>query len=112
MTDDYFTIAVEHAATGGDGAVASLVRLAGELDIEARDRVRDTLLDVIEGVRDGTVVVDLGQLRFIDSEGISALIEGYLAASSSGGSFRVVNANGIVKRVITVTGLEHLLCPP
>ena len=111
MSDDYFTIAAEPATDAGDGVVTSRVRLTGEFDIDTRDELRDQLLGVIEAGGCRRLLVDLAAVRFIDSEAISALIQGYLAAESAGVAFELTGASGIVRRVITVTGLDHLQQP-
>ncbi|MBG0563778.1 STAS domain-containing protein [Actinoplanes aureus] len=112
MTDDYFSIAAEPAGTDAAGSVTSRVRLAGELDIDSREELRDALLGIVAAGGTGRMVVDLQDVRFIDSEAIGAIIEGYVAADQAGIAFRLTNAGGIVKRVIDTIGLDHLLDTP
>ncbi|WP_328468634.1 STAS domain-containing protein [Actinoplanes sp. NBC_00393] len=108
MLEDYFAIAADPARADDDGVVTSRVRLSGEFDIDSREELRDALLEVITAGECARLLVDLDQVRFIDSEALSALIESYLAAESAGIAFQLVGAHGIVKQVITVAGLEHL----
>lgn len=84
---------------------ATLLRLTGELDINARDDLRETILDAAGA---GDVVVDLGEVTFIDSEALSALIDGFNAAQAGGTRFTVVNARGVVERVLAVSGTLDL----
>ena len=86
--------------------IGTVVRPDGELDINARDDLRATILDALAA--SGSVVVDLGDVTFIDSEALGALIDGYNAATSSGAGFRVVNARGAVARVLNVSGAQEL----
>jgi len=89
-----------------DGTTA-LLRLGGELDINARDDVRDAILSALDaGAAD--ILVDLSGVSFIDSESLSALIEGYNACRSRDVAFRVANAHGLVDRVLTVSGAMEL----
>lgn len=87
-----------------DGA-AVLLSLSGELDINSRDELHDA---VLAAVSTGDVIVDLQAVSFIDSEALSALIDGYNAARERGSVFRVVKATGLVDRVLSVSGALDL----
>lgn len=103
MPDDYFTIT---AAPAEPGTVR--LALAGDLDMDARDGISEALLAAVGQARGSRIVVDLRGVRFIDSEAISAILEGYVAAERAGIEFRLSGATGIVRRVFDVIGLEHL----
>ena len=94
-------IGQERAADGS----ATLLHLGGELDITARDALRETILAALD---DGDVVIDLDAVTFIDSEALGALVEGYKAARARPAGFRVVNAHGMVARVLKVSGALEL----
>ncbi|WP_328475805.1 STAS domain-containing protein [Actinoplanes sp. NBC_00393] len=111
MLDRHFAIATDPVRVGDDEVTTSRIRLAGDLDIATRDDLRAALLAVIEAGECARLLVDLRQVRFIDSEALSALIEGYLAAEKAGIAFHLVEARGIVERVLTVVGLDHLCGP-
>lgn len=100
MADSY-KIGVERAADGS----ATFLHLDGELDITARDDLRDAILAALVS---GDVVVDLDAVTFIDSEALGALIDGYNEARARPAGFRVVNANGVVARVLKVSGALEL----
>ncbi|WP_229070093.1 STAS domain-containing protein [Actinoplanes sp. DH11] len=106
MNADYFTI----EKPDRDGTTAR-VRLAGEFDLNSRDVLAEVLRGIVAEGGCTRIVVDLDQVRFLDSEALSALLEGYLAAQSAGITFRLAAANGVVGRVIEVVGLEYLLDP-
>ncbi|MDI6102745.1 STAS domain-containing protein [Actinoplanes sp. NEAU-A12] len=112
MAHDYFTIASHPAGADADGVVTSRVQLAGEFDIDSRDELAGRLLGIVEADAAARIVVDLHQVTFIDSEAIGALIEGHLAADRAGIAFRLASADGVVKRVLTVVGLDYLFDPP
>ncbi|MET0419910.1 MAG: STAS domain-containing protein [Actinoplanes sp.] len=100
---DSFKIDRESAA---DGTVV-LLKLTGELDINARDDLRDTFRSALDdGAAD--IVVDLGGVTFLDSEALGGLIDGYNAAQARTVGFRVVNARGLVDRVLSISGALDL----
>jgi anti-sigma B factor antagonist len=98
---DSYKIGGERAA---DGA-ATIVRISGELDINARDDLRDALLLALS---DGDVIVDLDETSFLDSEALGALIDGFNASRALGAGFRVINSRDVVDRVLTVSGAKDL----
>jgi anti-anti-sigma factor len=101
---DSYKIGQERAADG----TATLLRLTGELDITARDDVHAAILAALDA---GDLVVDVGAVTFIDSEALGALIAGYNEARSRSTGFRVINATGLVARVLKVSGAFELFCP-
>ena len=103
MTDSY-KIGQERAADG----TGTLLRITGELDITARDDVHTAIRAALDA---GDVVVDLGAVTFIDSEALGALIDGYNDARSRSAGYRVTNANGVVDRVLRVSGALELFGP-
>jgi len=86
------------------------VALVGECDLAARDALTSALLAAVEDTE--VVVVDLAELRFLDSSGVHGLIVGHHAAVQRGGRLYVVNARGIVAQVLDLTGVGELLRPP
>jgi anti-sigma B factor antagonist len=50
------------------------------------------------------IEVDLSQVTFLDSEALAGLIQGYDAARRAGRDFAAVGAQGLVHRVLVVTG--------
>jgi anti-sigma B factor antagonist len=86
----------------------TLVALAGELDIEPAADLR-LLFDTLVEDRQVNVLVDLHLLTFCDSVGLSALIHGFHACRSAGGSFRLTGETGLVSRLLRVTGVGGAL---
>ncbi len=79
-----------------------LVTLGGELDLETAEGLSDWLVD-ISGSR---VVVDLHDLTFMDSCGLSAFI---LTKNQLGEDFVVTRPQANVRRIFEITGLLSLL---
>jgi anti-anti-sigma factor len=86
----------------------TVVGLAGELDIEPAADLR-MLFDALVEDRQINVLVDLDLLTFCDSVGLSALIHGFHACRSAGGSFRLTGDSGLVTRLLQVTGVRGIL---
>lgn len=82
-----------------------VVSLHGQLDLASAGPVRDALVKFAGS----TVVVDLSDLRFLDSSGIAALLSARSQIMQGGHGFQLRGAHGIVRRVLEVTGLAFLL---
>ena len=64
------TLRVDHERS----ADADVIRLVGELDVGNVDEAKAALMSAIDG-EDVDVIVDMSELEFIDSSGISMLLE-------------------------------------
>lgn len=87
-----------------------VVFVTGECDLRHRDELTAQLQQAVRSAP--LVVVDLEQVRFLDSSGLHALVSARVAAGRRDGSLRVVNARGTVATVLEMTGLLKLLQPP
>jgi anti-sigma B factor antagonist len=88
---------------------ASIVSLAGELDISTIPRVEKRLFAEVES--HPAVVMDLTRLTFIDSSGIGLLIQAHrLGEHEGGGSLHTVIApDSQVERVFQLAGIDRAL---
>jgi anti-sigma B factor antagonist len=84
------------------------LRLRGALDLGAREDVRESITEAATADGVTSVLVDLSGVTFLDSEALAGLIEGFLKARETGVAIRAVNAVGIVRRVLAVTGTLDL----
>jgi anti-anti-sigma factor len=91
-----------------DGGREVCVRLFGDVDGDARDELRRELHDAVVDNTAPLFVIDLDETRFLDSEAIGALLEGCLHARESGKQAEIINARGVVRTVLTVTGVLDL----
>jgi anti-anti-sigma factor len=87
------------------------LRVSGEIDLGTAPQLESALSDAI---CDGTaaVTVDLSDVDFIDSTGVSVLVRSAHRAEQSGVMVRVEGAHGIVARVLRVTGVASYLHVP
>jgi anti-sigma B factor antagonist len=81
--------------------------MSGEFDLAGRE----LLIEELERLdRNGsTLIVDLRELDFIDSSGISALVEAKRRWRESGGRLELVCQPGSVQRALQMTGVDTLL---
>jgi anti-sigma B factor antagonist len=85
-----------------------LFELHGSLDIATSPSLRAALLEAAEHPKH-TIVVDLGDLEFLDSTGLGALIGAHKRAAESEGSLRLVAQEGQILRLLRITGLLNVL---
>jgi anti-sigma B factor antagonist len=84
-----------------------IVTLSGELDIAVAPKLREALAEITEEDRD--VLVDLEDLTFLDSTGISVLVLACKRIRSQGGAFSLAGMSDRVRRVLEVTSLLEFL---
>jgi anti-sigma B factor antagonist len=91
--------------SGGERAYE--VHLHGELDMSTAPKLRDELLRLVS---DGAteVTVDLSQLAFVDSTGLSVLITGLKRLREGGGDMALRAPNPPTRRVLEITGLTEV----
>jgi anti-anti-sigma factor len=90
---------IEHV----DGAV--VVALAGELDLYNAEEVRGALLDACAD-EPAVLVVDLEEVRFIDSTALGVLIEARSRMDDRSG-FRLAAPGLETRRALEVSGLDR-----
>jgi anti-sigma B factor antagonist len=91
----------------------TVVEVGGEIDVASAPELRECLHQTIDaGSR--RLVVDLRQVSFIDSVGLGVLVgvRRRLLGHGHDGSLQLVCADGLVLRVLRVTGLERVLPVP
>ena len=83
--------------------------VSGEFDVLTAPRVRARLLDLLDAGL-CQVVVDLEEVRFLDSSGLGALVAGLKLARRRHGDMRLVcHRQRSVLKVLEVTGLDRIL---
>jgi len=85
-----------------------VVEVDGEVDMTSAPTLRDHLLGHL-GLGEPCVVVDLSEVDFMDSTGLSALVVAYRQAREVGSSVVVAGAQPAVRRVLEITQLDVLL---
>lgn len=86
----------------------TVVSLRGELDIASAEDLRGHLLAARRAHGDH-VILDLDDLEFMDSHGLSVIIGCYKSVTAAGGSLALAGARPIVRRTLEITGLDRRL---
>ena len=92
----------------GPESETCLVRLIGELDLEAVPTL-ERELERLLSARLATVVVDLGELTFIDSLGLTCLLRAARLSAEDGCHLRMLPGGGQVQEVMRLTHVEEAL---
>lgn len=83
------------------------IHLVGELDMSTAPQLREELLQLAsDGAQ--TVTVDLSELEFIDSTGLSVLITGLKRLRQGGGDMALRSPTPGTRRVLEITGLTEV----
>lgn len=85
------------------------LRLKNDLDHRAAQQLRPEVDSLLEDASIRRLVLDLKQLRFMDSSGIGFIIGRYKLLSRRGGSVAVVNADKRMDRIFEMAGLYQLV---
>ena len=82
-----------------------VITISGELDTMTRPFVQERLMEAIDGST-GPVRIEVGDIAFIDSQGLSALID--VCNAHADRDFTLVGPRPNVRRLIQITGLDQL----
>lgn len=90
---------------GGSGAI---VRIEGEIDVCAADRVQQLLLRIMR-MHGPRLLLDLSAVSFIDCAGLRAVMLTRRHAELHGWSMHLIAASAMTRKMITLTGMEGVL---
>jgi len=87
-------------------AAAVTIYLSGEIDLESSPEARKALLNAVS--RKKPMVVDLGEVTYIDSSGIASLVEAYQKAKNAKLNFVLTHVGDGVMRVLSLARLDQV----
>lgn len=90
-----------------DGVLVIILAPSGRLDITTAWQFRLKLQECISKISPH-VVVNLSQVNFIDSSGLTSLVAGMRDADKVNGSFRICNVHPEAKLVFEVTMMDSV----
>lgn len=99
-------VSVDGAGAGGAGGQYE-VRLVGELDLSTAPQLRDELARLAAGGAT-MVTVDLSELAFLDSTGLSVLTTGLKRLRQQGGELALRSPTPSTRKVLEITGLTEV----
>ena len=83
----------------------SVVDVAGRITLgEGSSALRDALRDMINK-NQKKILLNLGEVNYIDSSGIGELVSGFTTVTNSGGQLKLLNLNKRVRDLLQITKL-------
>ena len=86
-----------------------VISLAGEFDEHSANYVRDLMDNLMSESNARQVIVDLGQLDFMDSTGIGVMIGRYKKMKSRGIPIFVTNPSKQIDKIFMMTALYDVM---
>ena len=87
----------------------TVVDVAGRITLgEGSSALRDALRDMINK-NQKKILLNLGEVNYIDSSGIGELVSGFTTVTNSGGQLKLLNLNKRVKDLLQITKLYTVL---
>ena len=85
----------------------NVVTLRGEIDVYTAPRLRQTLIDLVEGGATD-IVVDMEKVDFLDSTGLGVLVGGLKRVKDREGSMKLVATQDRILKIFDITGLSKV----
>lgn len=85
----------------------AVIAARGRMNAMTAPAIKSRIKDLIDQGRT-EIVCDLGEVSFVDSSGLSALVSGLKATREHGGFLRVAAVNERVARIFTLTMLDRV----
>ena len=83
----------------------SVVDVAGRITLgEGSSALRDLMREMV-GKGEKKILLNLGEVSYIDSSGIGELVSGFTTVTNSGGQLKLLNLNKRVKDLLQITKL-------
>jgi len=103
---DRFNVSPMQATVTDHRCDIAVLHLRGELDADTAATLRATLTDLLERPVP-RIVVDLTDLKFCDSIGLSTFITSKQVITARGGWLSFAGANQFLQRLLETVGLSH-----
>jgi anti-sigma B factor antagonist len=83
----------------------TVIDVAGRITLgEGSSALREALRDLV-GKGQKKILLNLGEVAYIDSSGIGELVSGFTTVTNSGGMLKLLNLNKRVKDLLQITKL-------
>jgi anti-sigma B factor antagonist len=86
---------------------ASVLTLQGEIDVYTAPRLRQAIIDLVEG-GERNIVVDMEKVDFLDSTGLGVLVGGLKRVKTREGNLSLVASQEKILKIFEITGLDKV----
>jgi anti-sigma B factor antagonist len=86
---------------------AALLTLRGEIDVYTAPRLRQAIIDLVDGGAN-RIVVDMEKVDFLDSTGLGVLVGGLKRVKMKEGSLSIVTKQDKILKIFDITGLNKV----
>jgi anti-sigma B factor antagonist len=99
---------VEVTLSSRPGRECTVVEVRGVLDMSTEPELRRTLQQAIDaGAR--RIVIDLTEVRLMDSSALGTIVLMFKAVRDDGGSLRLAGPRPLVRTVLAVTSVDRVI---
>lgn len=84
-----------------------IVSISGDIDLESSPKLR-AFLKPLSSAKTPKLLLDFGQVTYIDSSGLATLIEYFQAVQGFGGKLALASLSPRVKNVFEIVRLEQI----
>jgi len=85
----------------------TVLEVGGEIDVYTAPRLRQTLIDLVEGGATD-IVVDMERVDFLDSTGLGVLVGGLKRVKDKDGTMKLVANQDRILKIFDITGLSKV----
>jgi anti-sigma B factor antagonist len=85
------------------------VSLAGELDLSSALTFDEELRRIEDDAEEQTLVLDLADLKFMDSTGLRLIVSAHQRAVRAGRRLAIEHASNAIRRILRLTGMLERL---
>jgi anti-sigma B factor antagonist len=88
---------------------ATCLSVDGEIDISSDNHFRTTVMGLVGEPAVRILLLDVGGLMFIDSNGVTVLVKARRAAAERGISFSMINVREPIRGLLKILGVYEML---
>lgn len=86
---------------------ATVLAITGELDLASSPSLETELKRVFDADNTELLILDLSELEFMDSTGLSVLVRAHQRAQEAGARFGLIQGRPQVQRLLSLTGVSE-----
>jgi anti-anti-sigma factor len=87
----------------------TIIDLTGEIDVSQAPRLRQTVLELFGNKNVKKLLINMTDVVYIDSAGLSVLIAAHRQANNKEGAFGLSNLQQPVRQVCHITGVDKVI---